>query len=358
MSKILTIVGARPQFVKAAVVSKAFDKSSILNEVVVHTGQHFDNNMSNIFFEELGMREPEYNLGVSGGTHGIMTGNMMVALDPIILKEKPQWVLVYGDTNSTVAASLSASKLHVPVAHVEAGLRSFNRKMPEELNRIVSDHLSELLFAPTKKAVQNLFGEGISVDKVHCVGDVMYDAALTYGAIARGSSTILQRLGLKSKEYVLATIHRAENTDDPERFNNLLTVMELIAKEVPIVWPMHPRTISLVKETPKGVTIINPLGYLDMMMMEQSAKLIVTDSGGVQKEAYFHSVPCVTVRTETEWKELVDLGWNRLAPPDNVESLRKEIFRTLSASLPEAGGEPYGDGTAGEKIRRVLESNS
>ena len=312
--KIITIVGARPQFVKAAVVSRAFKKSDNINEILVHTGQHFDTNMSDIFFSELEISAPHYNLGIGGGTHGQNTGRMLEKIEEVILQEKPDWLLVYGDTDSTLAGVLAASKLHIPVAHVEAGLRSFNRLMPEEINRVVTDHVSSFLFAPTETAVQNLKKEGLAAQKIKLTGDVMYDAALYYGKKAYRESTILNKLKLTPKQYILATIHRAENTNSAERLQEILICFSKAS--LPIVWPIHPRTHqNLIKfglDLPEGLHLIDPVGYLDMVMLERNSKLIATDSGGIQKEAFFHCVPCLTLRTETEWVELVDAGVNQL----------------------------------------------
>ena len=366
MIKLVSIVGARPQFVKAAVVSRmivhqqAKGSRHSLSEVLVHTGQHYDANMSDIFFEEMGIPAPSYHLGIAGGSHGRMTGRMLEAIEEVLLAELPDMVLVYGDTNSTLAAALAAAKLHLPVAHVEAGLRSFNRRMPEEVNRVLTDHVSELLFAPTATAVNNLKREAVSAEGIHLVGDVMYDAAILFGDQAARTSGILERLGVVSGEYVLATIHRAENTGDPRRLRAILDGLSAVARDVPIVLPMHPR----VRQTFRGgtaagldgVTVIDPVGYLDMVMLERSARLIVTDSGGVQKEAYFHRVPCVTLRDETEWVELVETGWNTLLPPVSREEVADGLRAALT-SPPRDGASAadlYGDGTAAEQIVRIL----
>lgn len=338
---ILTVVGARPQFIKAAAVSHALAGAGV-REVLVHTGQHFDASMSDIFFAELGIPQPAYNLDIHSAGHGAMTGRMLEKLETVMLAEKPDIVLVYGDTNSTVAGAMAAAKLHIPVAHVEAGLRSFNRRMPEELNRIVTDHLSTHLFCPTEAAVANLANEGIR-SGVHAIGDVMYDICLTTARRAEENSSILQRLDLAPKSYAVATIHRAENTDDPARFAKILAWLEDAARAAPIVMPLHPRTAKLIKPLDRklvNIRLIDPLGYLDMTRLVHQSAAVFTDSGGLQKEAYFHRVPCVTLRDETEWIETIAGGWNRLwIGPDYAE--RREI--------PD-----FGDGHAGEKLVALL----
>ena len=313
MTKILTVVGARPQFIKAAPVSHALAAVGLV-EILVHTGQHFDALMSDVFFDELDIPKPSYNLEVNSLSHGAMTGRMLEKIEVAMLAEAPKMVLIYGDTNSTLAGALAAAKLHIPVAHVEAGLRSFNRRMPEEINRVVADHLSELLFCPTSTAVQNLRNEGISRG-VHAVGDVMFDATIAAVNRAEGRSRILETLGIAPKSYAVATIHRQENTDEPKRFARVMTWLERTAREQLVVMPTHPRTRKLLESSGiklKGVRLIEPLGYLDMAWLARHAAQIVTDSGGLQKEAYFHRVPCVTLRDETEWVETLEAGWNRL----------------------------------------------
>lgn len=348
--KVLTIVGARPQFIKAAPVSRALRAVRGIREVLVHTGQHYDEDMSDIFFRELHIPRPDLHLGVGSGSHGDQTGRMLAAIEPTIVKHRPDWVLVYGDTNSTLAGALAAAKLKVPVAHVEAGLRSFNRAMPEEINRVVADHLSKVLFAPTAAAVSNLRREGISNGRIAKVGDVMYDAALFYSGLAQERSRIMQRLGLARRGYVLATIHRAENTDDPRRLRAIFDGLGTVSKEIPVVLPLHPRTgVALSKlrvRESKGLKMVAPVGYLDMVMLEKNARLIATDSGGVQKEAFFFRVPCATLRHETEWVELVNAGWNTLVAPG-----RADIAASLRKLLHSTGRErrsirPYGTGKA------------
>lgn len=352
--KILTVIGARPQFIKAAAISHAFAQYDAIQEVLLHTGQHFDSNMSDVFFEELGIPKPAYNLGIGGGLHGAMTGAQLAGIEEVLLHEKPDWVLVYGDTNSTLAGALAASKLHIPVAHIEAGLRSFNRKMPEEINRIVTDHISTALFAPTATAMQHLAHEGIPAERCHQAGDVMYDAALLFGERAKQQSTILQQLDLVAGEYVLATIHRAENTDDLQRLKIILQSLGEISQTLPVVWPVHPRTRKLLGQKAlhgllgNKVQLIDPVGYLDMVMLEQHAAVIATDSGGVQKEAFFYQVPCVTLRDETEWVELVAAGWNQLVKLDDTNEVTQTI---LGAKLKTSTAiQPYGQGNASVKI--------
>jgi len=352
MIKIVTVIGARPQFIKAAAISRAirskyFDK---ITEVLVHTGQHYDPNMSSVFFEELDIPAPAYNLEISGGTHGAMTGKMLESIENVLLAEKPDWVLVYGDTNSTLAAALAAAKLHIPIAHVEAGLRSFNMNMPEEVNRIVADRLSRKTFCPTQIAVENLHHEGIR-SGVHLVGDVMYDVSLYYRDIARNKSNALERLGLEDGHYVLATCHRAENTDSPSRLTSIVQGLSDLASQIPVVLPLHPRTRKKIEDLNLttdllNITVVEPLPFLDMIRLEQAARLIVTDSGGVQKEAFFYEIPCVTMRDETEWTETVELGLNVLVGADRNLIANSLSRKRADGKLPQ----PYGNGNASEAI--------
>jgi len=352
--KVVTVIGARPQFIKAAVVSRAFrEYFPNVTEIIVHTGQHYDANMSDVFFEELDIPFPNHHLGIGGGTHGQNTGRMIERIEALLTDMSPDWVLVYGDTDSTLAGALAASKLHIPVAHVEAGLRSFNRRMPEEINRVLTDHLSEILLTPTEAADLNLAREGIQKSAVRRVGDVMYDAAIYYAKRARERSTVLQNFQLEPKSYVLATAHRAENTDDPTRLSGI--VQGLSASPLPVIWPLHPRTRKRLAafeiDLPRNLNPIEPVGYLDMVSLESNAALIATDSGGVQKEAYFHGVPCITLREETEWVETVESGWNRLVGAD-AESIgaalqEREVPKTTQSAL-------YGDGRAGVSIVNIL----
>jgi UDP-GlcNAc3NAcA epimerase len=352
--KIVSIVGARPQFIKAAVVSRAIASSEQLREVMVHTGQHFDANMSEIFFEELGIPPPAFNLGIGGGTHAQNTGRMLEAIEGVLLQQQPDWVLVYGDTDSTLAGTVAAVKLHLKVAHVEAGLRSFNRRMPEEINRVLTDHAATLLFAPTAAAVNNLRAEGIAGGAVKLVGDVMYDAALLYGAHVR-REPLLAGLGIEPKGYFLATIHRPSNSDRRESLSGLLEAFA--HARAPIIWPMHPRTRRRIAEfglqVPVNVQVIDPVGYLDMVFLEKHAQLILTDSGGVQKEAFFHRVPCLTIREQTEWVELVDLGVNHLIG-DNWPRLAAVLAQEPPRFQPSREVQPYGDGNAARRIVAAL----
>ena len=358
MKKIVTVVGARPQFIKAAAVSRVLRANGSLEEVLVHTGQHYDDGMSDIFFRELDIPRPSYSLGIGSGSHGDQTGRMLAALESMLLKERPNWVLIYGDTNSTLAGALAAVKLHMPIAHVEAGLRSFNRRMPEEINRVVSDHISDLLFAPTDVAVRNLRDEGVDAARIRNVGDVMYDAALFYGAKARAQSNILRRLKLAAGDYVLATIHRAENTDSPERLSSILTGLIAVSKSTTVVLPLHPRTRKSMgpeieeRISNANILVLDPVGYLDMVMLEGNARVIATDSGGVQKEAYFYKVPCITLREETEWTELVEMGWNKLVPPTNPIVIEKAIMQASNGKIESKN--PYGDGNSAELIANTL----
>lgn len=355
--KILTVVGARPQFIKVSPVSRALREYKH-KEVLVHTGQHYDHGMSSVFFSELGIPEPDLNLEIGSGSHAEQTAGMLCGIEQAILQYRPDWVLVYGDTNSTLAGALAAAKLHVPVAHVEAGLRSFNRLMPEEINRIVADSVSDLLFAPTEEAVTNLRREGTPQERVHLVGDVMYDAALLHGDRADASSTIVESLGLCGRNFVLATMHRAENTDDPQRIRAIVTAFCRINEKIPVVLPLHPRTrVALERNgmldmARQGIRVIDPVGYLDMVKLEKGAALVATDSGGVQKEAFFQRVPCVTLRNETEWVELVELGWNRLCPPDSMDAIVDAVHSMIGVTGRE--GNPYGDGRASYNIADIL----
>lgn len=358
MRKIVTVLGARPQFIKASVVSHAIAQTPGLSEVLVHTGQHFDANMSDVFFAELGMSRPDYFLDIHGGGHGAMTGRMLAEVEQVLLQEKPDVVLVYGDTNSTLAGALAAVKLHIPVAHVEAGLRSFNMAMPEEVNRILTDRISSWLFTPTQDAAQHLQREGYSPEQIHPVGDVMYDVAMHHGKCVKAGTGLMAQLGLQPKGYVLATVHRAENTDHPERLAAIVDALIATARQLPVVWPLHPRTRAVLQKAGKlddmteKLLLIDPVGYLDMVQLEKFAALIATDSGGVQKEAFFYQVPCVTLRDETEWVELVESGWNRLVPPVSSES----VSNILLASLGSTGNkvQPYGDGRAAHHIIESL----
>jgi UDP-GlcNAc3NAcA epimerase len=359
--RIVTVVGARPQFVKAATVSAIIAeqrrRGGDVEEVLVHTGQHYDPNMSQVFFDQLQVPRPKYNLSVGSGTHGAMTGKMLAAVEQILLDEKPDWLLVYGDTNSTLAGALAAAKLHVPVCHVEAGLRSFDKRMPEEVNRILTDHVSALLLCPTRTAIANLQSEGVTRG-VHHVGDVMYDAALMFAKVAGPPDEVLARYGLEPKGFRLATVHRAENTDDPVRLEGILAALSSIAQPTcPILLPLHPRTRATLRERSlleeiernPSLRLVEPVPFLDMIVLEQQARLILTDSGGVQKEAYFHRVPCVTLRDETEWVETIEAGWNQLAGADRA--------RIEAAVLGAKTGRPideYGAGDAAERVVALL----
>lgn len=358
--KIVSIVGARPQFIKTAAVSRILRKEEHV-EILVHTGQHYDYNMSQIFFSELEIPKPDYHLNIGSDFHGAQTGRMLSSIEEVLQKEKPNWVLVYGDTNSTLAGALAAAKLHIPVAHVEAGLRSFNRKMPEEINRILTDHSSDLLFAPTKKAMDNLKREGIGDEISHLVGDVMYDATLYYGEKAEKESRIIESLELDVGKYILATIHRAENTDSPIRLSSIINGLALVKElKMQIIVPMHPRTRKFLKyynlqiESDSQLKFIEPVGYLDMLKLEKNAKLIITDSGGVQKEAYFHRIPCVVLREETEWEELVELRWNLLVKPESPVQIYENVIKQINNVGLEA--DLYGNGRASRSIADILQS--
>ena len=356
--KIVTIVGARPQFVKAAMVSRAIlehnkNNTSPIEELLLHTGQHYDANMSDIFFNSMGIPQPSWQLQCGNGTHGEMTGRMLIEIEKILLDTLPDYVLVYGDTNSTLAGALAASKLHIPVIHVEAGLRSFNKQMPEEINRILTDHMATLLCCPTFAAVKHLANENIQ-QGVHHVGDVMYDAALLFGKLADKSSQVLSLQHLNSKQFRLCTVHRAENTDNRERISEIIDALtDISSPSFPTVLPLHPRTRNCLEkyemfsslEKQESIRIIPPISFLDMVMLEKHAATILTDSGGVQKEAYFHHTPCITLRDETEWVETVEAGWNQISgykKQDILHCLENEPARI---EIPE-----YGTGNASDKI--------
>jgi UDP-GlcNAc3NAcA epimerase len=331
MIRIATILGARPQFIKAAVVSRVIGRTDGLSEELIHTGQHYDEKMSGVFFAELEIPEPRTNLGVGSASHAVQTARMLEGLETVLQDLRPDCVLVYGDTNSTLAGALAAAKLGIPIAHVEAGLRSFNRAMPEEINRITADHVSDLLFPPTEAAERRLRTEGLSDRTIVRAGDVMYDAVLHARARGGSRTAVLDSFGLEAGGYLLATIHRAENTGDPVRLQVIAEALSALANEGPVVLPLHPRTRAAFERLMPGgldrgpICAIQPQGYLDMQALEAGARVIVTDSGGIQKEAFWHGVPCVTVRQETEWTELVEAGWNRLAPPVDVGGLVEAI---------------------------------
>jgi UDP-GlcNAc3NAcA epimerase len=354
--KILTIVGARPQFVKASVVSAAL--KPLCDEVIVHTGQHYDKNMSDVFFEELGIPKPAYNLGVGSGSHGKQTGEMLMRIEEVIGEEKPDILMVYGDTNSTLAGALAASKLHIPVAHVEAGLRSYNMRMPEEQNRVLTDHISTWLLCPTETAVKNLAKEGITRG-VTMTGDVMLDSVLHFLSVARANPDkvkIYETLGLTPKQYRLATLHRAETTDGGiEAVMRIFRAFEQLPQRVVI--PIHPRTRGLAEQAISqggftNIQLIDPVGYLEMLLLTSGACQVLTDSGGLQKEAYFMEVPCVTLRTETEWVETLHGNWNILASLTTEDILQKALNTVPDPAARDS--KPFGDGHASDKIAQIL----
>jgi UDP-N-acetylglucosamine 2-epimerase len=370
--KIVTIVGARPQFIKAATVSRAIQRAHQtkrhIEEVLVHTGQHYDTLMDKVFFEELELPKPDYHLGVGSGSHGKQTGMMLERIESILEKEKPETVIVYGDTNTTLAGALAAAKIHIPVAHIEAGLRSYNRIMPEEINRLLTDHLSTFLFCPTDQAVRNLLKEGIKEEgmkTVRYVGDVMYDSILYYSKLAEEKSTIVQDLNLVNLQsairhppYYLATLHRAENTDNPERLKSILRALNAVGRSHPVVLPLHPRTkkrieVHLLFSKFKNIRFIEPVSYLDMLKLEKNARAILTDSGGVQKEAYWLRIPCLTLRGETEWMETVKSGWNQLVGTESkriVQGIKDLESRRFFKRRKLA----FGEGKASERIVEIL----
>lgn len=354
--KLLTIIGARPQFVKAAALSRAIKNHSQLQEIIVHTGQHFDANMSDIFFEEMEIPKPHYNLNINGLSHGAMTGQMLEKLEEVMIAEKPDVVLVYGDTNSTIAGALAAKKLHIKVAHVEAGLRSFNMQMPEEINRILTDRISDWLFCPTDTAISNLNKEGYQ--NINCTivktGDVMEDAALFYAQKAAEKSTIINQLNLAVKSFVLATIHRAENTDNLNNLSGIIHALNKLNESTKVVVPIHPRTKKLIEQhnLKPAFTCIEPLGYFDMIQLLQNCSLVITDSGGLQKEAFFFGKFCITTREQTEWVELVENGYNSIAGTD-TNSIIQLAQKALTAIFPEKLN-LYGNGNACENICKSL----
>ncbi len=354
--KVVTIIGARPQFIKAAAVSREIARHVDITEIIVHTGQHFDDNMSEVFFREMDIPRPDYHLEVNSLGHGAMTGRMLEKIEEVLLRERPDYVIVYGDTNSTLAGALAAKKLHIRTVHVEAGLRSFNMQMPEEINRILTDRISDILCCPTDTAVENLRREGF--DSFPCrvikTGDVMQDAALFYAKRAAERSNVIQRLSLYSRRFALCTVHRAENTDDPQRLSSILGALNDISGEMRVVLPLHPRTRKIIAEQGLSLSFdpIEPVGYFDMVELLRHCSIVLTDSGGVQKEAFFFAKPCVTLREETEWVELVECGFNLLAGASSTrilasfnEMLEKQIDFSLNL---------YGNGTAVRKIVSAL----
>lgn len=348
--KFISVVGARPEFIQSAPVSRALRKNH--HEVLVHTGQHYDYLMSQTFFDELGIPAPDYNLEVGSGSHAAQTAEILVRFEEVLLKEKPHCVIVRGDTNSTLAGALAASKLHIPTVHIEAGERSFDRRMPEEINRLVADRLASAFFCVSQTAVRHLAAEGIARD-VYWVGDVMLDANLANRPLARRKSSVLTTLGLAPGSYGLVTVHRAANTDDPARLTNIITALSQVGETV--IFPVHPRTRGALNKLDvrfgSNLRLIEPVGYFDMMVLEENARIIATDSGGVQREAYFMQKPCLTLRDETEWTETVEAGWNKLVGVE-VERIIHE-WKTFS---PPAEQPPiFGDGRAGEKIAEILE---
>ena len=361
MIKLLTILGARPQFIKAACFSRVIKNNPNVKEIIVHTGQHFDKNMSDVFFIEMDIPKPEYQLSINSLNHGAMTGRMIEEIESIAIKVKPDGILVYGDTNSTLAGALVGAKLHIPVFHVEAGLRSFNKKMPEEINRILTDHVSDLLFSPTTTAVENLINENISPDRIRLVGDVMYDSVIFYTDMANKKSQILLHEQLTKMNYFLVTIHRAENTDDVNRLTIIAEALQQLSRKKEVVFSLHPRTKNkliehgLHEKLSSTIHFLDPLGYFDMLALEANAALVITDSGGVQKEAYFQKVPCITLRDETEWVELVSSGWNQLVSPLSVENIISGVDNMLSQFLDTVSvTDIFGKGDAAVHISKGI----
>jgi UDP-GlcNAc3NAcA epimerase len=357
MPKILTIVGARPQFVKAAALSRALKKLGV-EEVLVHTGQHFDENMAEIFFRQMEIPQPKYNLGINSLSHGAMTGRMLEEIEKVLISEKPSAVVVFGDTNSTLAGALAASKLHIPVAHIEAGLRSFNMKMPEEINRILTDRISNFLFCPTEVAIKNLHNEGFENFDIKIInsGDVMYDVALYYSQFSGEKSTIISDLGLNKTPFLLTTLHRQENTDDLHRLNSIISALNILSEDYRIVLPIHPRTSKILQNQNIKLNFepIDPVGYFDMIELLKHCEMVITDSGGVQKEAFFFEKHCLVTRDETEWTELVDLKYNFMvgAETDKIVNTVSEVVNATA----KFDVKPYGKGNSAEKIALVLKN--
>jgi UDP-GlcNAc3NAcA epimerase len=356
LMKILTIIGARPQFVKAAAVSRALKKKDNIEEIIVHTGQHFDKNMSDIFFEEMNIPYPNYHLNINSLNHGAMTGRMMEKIEEILLAEKPDYLMVYGDTNSTLAGALAAKKLRCKVIHIEAGLRSFNMEMPEEINRILTDRISDILFCPTDTAIQNLEKEGFLgfQNEIHQVGDVMEDAALYYSEAAALKSEVIEKYNLFKEVFILGTLHRAENTDDPVRIAALIKALNLLAQNNRVIMPLHPRTKACIEKQALKLEfeIIDPVGYFDMIELLKNCALVVTDSGGLQKEAYFFNKYCVTMRDQTEWVELVHNDFNALVSADSdkiVKAANVFLDRKFDKHI-----DLYGGGKAADRIADIL----
>jgi len=360
---IISIVGARPQFIKAAAVCRAVSeynkdrKTAEIRHILIHTGQHYDENMSKVFFEELDIPPPDYNLGIGSFSHGKQTGKMLEAIEEVLIEQQPEWTLVYGDTNSTIAGALAAVKLHLPLAHIEGGLRSFNRRMPEEINRVLTDHISNLIFCPTTAAVSNLKREGVT-EGVKMVGDVMYDCSLYYGnKVSAIEAGILINYNLSPKSYYLATMHRAENTDSLRRLKNIIRAFNLLSKnDFPVVFPAHPRTLKILQQSDLklegSVKLVPPVSYLEMVVLEKNAAVILTDSGGVQKEAYFYSVPCITLGDETEWIETVEIKANFLTGAETDAIIKTAAdFKTAKINFKKG---IYGSGNTGELILKEL----
>ena len=376
--KLVTVIGARPQIIKAAALSRAIKNhfSDRIQEIIVHTGQHYDDNMSQVFFDELGIPRPDYNLHVGSASHGVQTARMTEGLESILIKEQPDFIVLYGDTNSTLAGAVAAAKIHVPIVHIEAGLRSFNKAMPEEINRIVCDHCSTLLFSPTKAGFENLKREGFPIDneppytidnpKVYHCGDIMYDNSLHFADIAEAKTDIIQRLELTGKPFILATIHRDSNTDQPERLNAIFNALICLSNECQVVLPLHPRTAKLLKTNLDGekqaqlfnnpsISLIPPVSFLEMIALERHAQLVMTDSGGVQKEAYFFQKPCIILRPETEWVEIVQTGNAILADAD--ESRIMQAWQHFQSNPPTTFPEIFGDGHAAEFMLKMMLEN-
>lgn len=350
--KIISVVGARPQFIKLAILSKELRENH--NEIIIHTGQHYDDNMSRYFFEEMQIAKPDYNLNIGSGSHGKQTAEMLIGLEDIFLHQKPDVVITFGDTNTTLATGLAATKLNIPVAHVEAGLRSHNREMPEEINRILTDHISDYLFAPTLNAMENIKSENL-YGKPFLVGDVMYDSLLYYGKIAEQKSRILKNLKLKQKEYILLTLHRPYNVDNIQKLQNIFSALKQTKRF--IILPVHPRTCKMIESTntiiPENISIIEPLGYLDFIFLQKHSEKIITDSGGIQKEAYLNGIPCITIRPETEWIETVKAGWNVLVGDKMDQLIENCLHFKPSHNRPRY----FGDGDSSKKIISILESH-
>jgi UDP-GlcNAc3NAcA epimerase len=360
MMRLVTIVGARPQFIKAAAFSKALSNFPEIKELSIHTGQHYDINMSDIFYDEMGIPPVFQNLNISEGNHGEMTGRQLIEIEQTLIDTKPDWVVVFGDTNSTLAGALAAAKLNIPVAHVEAGMRSYNRKMPEEINRVLTDHVSELLFTPMKSADDILIKEGISQDKIYCVGDIMYDSLRIFGTVAQKNSTILEDIGLTGTSYRLVTCHRPSNTENSDILKTIVSVLNKLSESQKVVFPLHPRTrkrlndYGLIDNFSSEVILLDPVGYLDMIKLVQNSSMLISDSGGLQKDGLYYKKPMWILREEIEWKELAKSGWARITENWHTNTIFEGILQLENCTLPDPSG-LIGDGRSADRMVQIIQ---